>query len=381
VQTDRDRRRCVVVGGGVIGCATAYFLARAGLQVIVIERDAVAAHASGRNAGNLNPLYETPAQLVPLTLEAFRLHRALLAELSRIGCASYQLHPADRIHLGCTEAELRELQNSTCCFAHAAGFSSHLLNAHQLREIEPGLADRFIGGLKISGNLSIDSAGFACSLARGAELWGATILHETVEGVLTLANRVTHVRTGVAVVPCDDVVFATGPWVACLGTWLGTAPPIEAVKGELLLMRVAEGAAPRHDLHWGSTALYVRGHNQVLVGGTQQRSGLDSSPTEEAKGVLLQGAAQVLPGMRHAAIESHFAALRPVSASSLPIAERVAQWDNVFIANGGGIKGVLLSVAIARMIHDLLLAPGAHSKYDPFPWDSESEVSSAASLH
>src|SRR5581483_866624 len=191
----------------------------------------------------------------------------------------------------------------------------------------------------------------------------------------------THVRTRVSVVPCDEVVFATGPWVACLGTWLGTALPIEAVKGELLLMRVPDGAAPRHDLHWGSTALYVRGHNQVLVGGTQQRSGLDSSPTAEAKALLLQGAAHVLPGMRHATLETHFAALRPVSASSLPIAERVAQWDNVYIANGGGLKGVLLSVAIARMIHDLLLAPGAHSKHDPFPWDSQSEVSSAASLH
>lgn len=380
MHTDRDRRRCVVVGGGVIGCATAYFLARTGLHVTLIERDALAAHASGHNAGNLNPLYQTPAQLVPLTLEAFRLHRTLVAELSRLGCASYQLQPADRIHLGCTEAELRELESSATCFAHAAGFSSHLLSAHQLRELEPELADRFIGGLKICGNLSIDSAAFACSLARGAELLGATILRATVEGVLTLGNRVTNVQTQVSVVPCDDVVFATGAWVAGLRTWLGTDLPIEPIKGELLLMRPPEGTAPRHDLHWGSTALYVRGRNQVLVGGTQQRSGLDSSPTDEAKSLLLQGAARVLPVMRHATIENHLAALRPMSASSLPIAERIAQWDNAYVANGGGIKGVLLSLSIARIIQ-FLIVPDAHSRHDQFPSQGESEVSSAASLH
>jgi glycine oxidase len=375
MHTDSDRRHCVVVGGGITGCATAYFLARAGLHCVLIERDAIAAHASRCNAGNLNPLYETPAQLLPLALESFRLHRRLLADLSEIGCARYQLHSTERIHLGCADADLLALESSAHCLAQAEGFSTRRLGRGELHEIEPGLADHFTGGLKISGNLSVESPALARSLVDGAARWGATILSETVEGILTHASRVTGVRTQRSVVPCNDVVFATGPWVARLEHWLGIRLPIEPVKGELLLMRVPRGA-PRHDLHWGSKALYVRGRDHVLVGGTLQKCGLDAAPTPEAKSLLLQGAALILPQMRDAVVEDHFAALRPISASSLPIAERAAGWENAYIANGGGSKGILLSVVIAKLVRDLLLASGARP--DRAPWEAGSEASYAA---
>ena len=95
-----SRRRVVVVGGGIVGCATAYLLARAGATVTLIERDGIGAHASGCNAGNLNPLYRTPPTLVRFALEALALHREIFAELSLFGCAQYSLRPVRRVHLG-----------------------------------------------------------------------------------------------------------------------------------------------------------------------------------------------------------------------------------------------------------------------------------------
>jgi glycine oxidase len=374
MRTNSGRRHCVVVGGGVTGCATAYFLSSAGLHVTLIERDAVAAHASGKNAGNLNPVYQTAHQLVPMALEAFALHGMVRTELGRLGCAHYELRPAARIHLGCTERELSELRDCVEETAQTDCFSTRSLSSQQLRELEPGLAERFTGGLMLLGHLTVEGAAFARSLVEGALRHGTRVLHETVTGVLSNAKRIEALRTSSSVVPCDDVVFATGPWVDPLKEWLGTPVAIEPLKGELLLMRLPEGA-PRHDLHWRSTAIYVRGRDSVLVGGTLQRSGLDSSPTAEAKSRLLHDAAQVLPTIRRAILLDHLAALRPMSATELPLAERAPGWENAYLANGGGSKGVLLSLAIARGIRDLLLPT------DPFAWKAKPEVSCAASLH
>lgn len=373
-------RHCVVVGGGITGCATAYYLASAGLRVTLMERDSIAAHASGKNAGNLNPLYQISHQLVPLALEAFALHRTVLAELSRMGCARYELRPAVRIHLGCTEMELNELEASAGTLARTDTFSARRLGSQELRRLEPGVADQFIGGVLLSGNLSVDGAALARSLVEGAVRQGANVLHETATEIVTDATRVNAVRTSSSLVHCDDVVFATGPWVASIHAWLGTCPAIEPLKGELLLMRLA-GDSPRHDLHWGPTAIYIRERDTVLVGGTLQRSGLDGSPTDEAKSVLLQNAARLFPSIREAVLLEHMAALRPMSASGLPLAERAGGWENAFIANGGGIKGVLLSLAIARRIRDLLLPTGTHRDTDDYAWKAKSEVSCAPSLH
>jgi glycine oxidase len=352
------RRRVAVVGGGVVGCATAYLLARAGLHVTLLERDAIGAHASGCNAGNLNPLHGTPAEAVTLALEAFALHREIAADLTRLGCAHYSLQPVGRLHLGASEADRTDLERTAILFQSTPGFSSAWLDRAGLGRIEPRLAEDFNCGVLTTGTLSVDGADLTRSLAEGAVGFGATIRHETVLDVVVSGARVSGIRTAPGVVPCDDVVFATGPWIAGIKSWLGIEVAIEPVKGQLLLMRLPDGA-PTHDLHWGSAALYRRRRDQIWVGGTMERCGLDDSPSAHAKTLLLDNASRIMPAIRTADLLGHVAALRPMPASTLPIAERPRGWENVYLANGGGTKGVLLSVRIAAMIRDLLAGQSA----------------------
>lgn len=81
-----DSSEVVIVGGGAAGCATAYYLARAGVKPTIVERDGVAAMASGFSAGGLNPLQGAGitgplASLAPLAIESFRLHQTIWADL------------------------------------------------------------------------------------------------------------------------------------------------------------------------------------------------------------------------------------------------------------------------------------------------------------
>ena len=226
-----------------------------------------------------------------------------------------------------------------------------------------------------SGSLSVDGAHLTRSIAEGSVRLNAVILRGAVSGVATQGAKVIGVRIGGDVVPCDDVVFATGPWIAGMKSWLGIDVAVEPVKGELLILQLPDGA-PSHDVTFGSAALYRRRGDQVWVGGSMDRRGLDDAPSAEVKERLLDGASRLMPAIRQAALLAHVAALRPMTASDTPIAQLAEGWENVYIANGGGTKGVLLSVGIASKLCELLLGPQDDFKES----SSEIEASRAALL-
>ena len=352
--TFSNRRKVTVVGGGVVGCGVSYQLARAGFEVTLIERDAIAAYASGNNAGNLNPLHGTPPSLIPFALEAFRRHGEIAMEMAELGCANFVALPSKRIYVGFGDADLQELQAIAVLFQQHSGFESTWLDIDEIRFIDDRLSSNVKFGVLIEGNRTVDSRDFTLSLAAGASTLGATILHEAVTGVVTANELVTHVRTSQRLVACDELVLATGPWVAETQLWLGIALPVEPVKGELLLMRLP-GESPSYDFTRGPASLYRRRKNEVWVGGTATRFGFDSTPSDEAKELLLDQAAEIMPCIRNAELLNHVAAVRPLTASNTPIAAQANEWKNVYVANGGGWKGVLLSAGIALHIQDLLL--------------------------
>jgi glycine oxidase len=347
------RKRVAVVGGGVVGCATAYELARAGFKVTLVERDVLGAHASGSNAGNLNPLFGTEPELIPSALQAFQIHNEVREHLTAMGCLLRPAMPVRRVHLGCDEADRGELEEAAVVFNAHKGFSAEWLASSELHRIEPRLSPIFSLGLLTSGALSIDGSSFTRALAEGARALGATIIYSTVTGLLSVGARVIAIRLGSEMLTCDEVVFATGPWVADIASWLGIDLPVKPVKGELLRVRIEN--PPSFDFTWRSAALYRRSENEVWIGGTMRNCGFDPSPTSEVRDLLMSGGIAIIPEIRNAEVLDHVAALRPVSAQGMPIAGRAGGWENVYIANGGGSKGVLLSVGIARRIRSLLV--------------------------
>ena len=71
--------------------------------------------------------------------------------------------------------------------------------------------------------------------------------------------------------------------------------------------------------------------------------------------MLTEGAAAIMPAIREATLIDHLAALRPITPSGLPIAGPAAGWNNVYLANGGGIKGMLLCIGVGAAIRDLVM--------------------------
>jgi glycine oxidase len=342
--------RVVVVGGGVVGCATACELAQAGFAVTLLERDTIAGGASGRNAGKLNPLHGASPAVAAVALEAFRAHARLRACLCRLDCGGFGLRPLVRLHLG-DDSDAAELQRIHLAHSSTPDFDAQWLNEEALTKLEPRLSPNFVAGVLTQGALSLDGAAFTHALAAGAERLGAHIIREGAVGLDAAGGRVTAVRTSGGALACDAVVFATGPSVVETETWLGVRIPVESWRGDLILLRL-DAPSPPYDLTWRDASIYLW-KNGLLAVGEMHRDGAALS-SEETSQRLIDRAAEVLPAARGASLVGHLRADRPMTVGGEPIAARAPGWGNVFIANGGGSKGVLLSALIANTTQALI---------------------------
>jgi len=202
--------------------------------------------------------------------------------------------------------------------------------------------------------MSVDSGDYARSMLAAAQRFGTVVVRDSAVSIASSGGRITAIKTGSGCIDCDEAAFATGPWVSDVSEWLGVRLAIEPVKGELLLLRIGN-AALNHDLCWEQCALYRRRDDQVWIGGTMDRQGFDTTPSRKTRQILLERAADILPGIAQCELLDHVAALRPMPDSGWPLSCRAAGWDNAYIANGGGTKGVLLSAIIARRVCDLII--------------------------
>jgi glycine oxidase len=345
----------VIVGGGVAGCAVAYYLGKAGVKTTIVEREGIGTQASGFSAGGLNPLHGVPVPLRPLAMESFRLHLTLWDELKSATGGDCRSRIVAMIKLAFEDTELAAFRELLDLFEATEGFSARWLEAAEVHRLEPRVAADVARGLYLYGNGVVDSYLLTTSLAKAAEGYETTCRSGDVRGLQYSANRVTGVLLEDGEIVCDAVVLAMGPWTKAAQQWLGCSIPVEPLKGEILRLALP-GPVLAHDLLGSDVSLYSRADGLVWCGATTEWRGFDKAPSESARQFLLRGATRLMPAMAGATLVQHTVCLRPVAADDLPIIGRAPGWDNVYLATGGGKKGILLGPGMGKAIADLLLA-------------------------
>ena len=354
----KDRLKdVVIVGGGVMGCAVAYYLGREGIGSTVVERDGVAAHASGYSAGGLNPLEGAgiPGPLGPLAITSFRMHKEIWSELTEQSGIDFGPRVVSSVRVAFDESDVPELETSFDAFESADdSFSAGWLSGAELRELEPRISHDALCGLEASGNAVLDSYRYTKALAKAAEAMGAEIITGTVTGVETQGGRMTSVVTEGGEILCGAVVLATGPWSGDVGEWLGVKVPVEPYKGEILRMRPRWSPADR-DFQGAGVSLYRRELDQSGSGPPKKRGDSTQVSSDSAKKTLMNAALKLMPAMRDADLVRHTACLRPLTPDWLPIVGKAPGWDNAYLATGAGKKGILLSAGIGKAVADMLM--------------------------
>ena len=338
----------VIVGGGVTGLSAGWWLARAGVDVIVLEKGIVGWEASGRNGGGATHVYS------PLGLEEQRLWPQMDALLG------YPTEYApQRIKVALSEDQLA-LYRRNAEIAGERGFRSEPLDPTQLRELVPIVGDTAIGGLYLHfgghANPQRTVQAYAWALQ---DLGGRIRQHTTVTGFQASGGRVTAVETDGGTFGADAVVVAAGPQTGLLAGMLGVSLPLAPARAEMIctepLPLMAVGGVDGNGLYGRQT----RRGNLVYGGGPHEWievSGMTApeQPSTPLLRNLSRRLAELFPGAAHLRLIRSWAGIVENTPDGLPVIDRLSDPANVVIATMSSV-GFGLSPASGKAISELVV--------------------------
>ena len=349
----------IVVGAGVMGCGTAYWLSKEGCKVLVLEHEAIACGASGVAAAMLESVghgarLSVDDPLAALGRASFQLHQALrhlLWEEAHVDIG-YRENPI--LHPAFTDAEAALLKPQALELQRRDP-TVQWLEGPVLWDVEARLSREAVGAL-MSHQAQVLAYRFVLALMRAAEQRGVQLRHGAVVGLAGHAGRVTgvHLRNG-DTLATSTVVLAMGPWSQRAAAWVDLRLPIYPVRGQLLELRVPEPQL-NASLAYGGMYLVHKADGITLAGTTEEHdSGFVNQPTAAGRQAILEAALKMAPSLEEAQVVGHVSGLRPCSADHLPLIGPVPSWQGVYLIAGHFRSGMLLSAISTRSIADLIL--------------------------
>ena len=362
MQTTTD---VIVVGAGVVGCSVAYYLAREGAKVVLLEREAIGSGASAHATGSLSLLGTefNPGPSFQLALAGYQEFPDLVSALEEETGTSllYQRRPSLRLALEPDEEELiRELM-----VWQRDSVAMEWIDADAVHRIEPRLTPHLRGAVYEEESAQLDSYRLNLALAQAAEKRGAQLHLREVTGLLTEGDRVTGVATAQGEYHADSVVLANGTWTATFERQLQYPIPVRPLKGERLLLKFNGPPLPVLISSPKRGHMISRLDGLLSVGSTGGRDydqeelfwgeEFDRQPTEAARLELLQRAIDIFPQLESAELVQQLAGSRPLSPDRMPIIGPVPGWRGVFLATGHSTKGIHLGPVTGRIIASYVL--------------------------
>ncbi len=356
----------LIIGGGIIGCAAAYELSKAGAAVALLERGELGGAASGAAAGMLIP----PPEAAPsgpfrdLCRASSALFPSLVPALRRETGIDVQYHASGMLMVAETEERAQALRAIVRWPASSGGLTLDWIEAEPLRRLEPALSPALPGAAYSPDQRHVNPGRLTQAFAQAAACRGAHLRQGTaVTGFLRRGDRVTGVRTPSGRIPADHLVMAAGPWTRMLARKLGVDVPTRPMRGQMLAYR----ATPlRHIISGDEGYLIPKPGGFLYAGATVEDVGFRPRTTARGLAWLRRMARALVPGLRYGQVASAWAALRPGSPDGLPIIGPLPGYDNVYVATGHFRNGVLLAPITGKLVAQLILEGQTEMPLAPF---------------
>jgi glycine/D-amino acid oxidase-like deaminating enzyme len=231
------RTTVVIVGGGIVGVCTAFFLARDGIQVVLCEKGEIAAEQSSRNWGWCRKMGRDPREM-PLAIEALRLWN----DMDKLIEGESGFRRAGIVYLCRTERELAKRTMWMEQVGRPHQIDSRLLTRDQLSLVAPGLAGNWAGALSTPSDGRAEPVHAAPAIATAARRHGAVLLTRcAVRSIETEGGRICGVVTEKGPIACEQVVLAGGVWSRLFCGNLGLRLPQLKVKSAVMRIDPVEG--------------------------------------------------------------------------------------------------------------------------------------------
>jgi glycine/D-amino acid oxidase-like deaminating enzyme len=373
----------VVIGAGLVGAACAYFLARKGLAVVVVDRGGVASGSTGAGEGNILVSDKEPGAELELALLSNRLWRALRGEFGD----AVELEEKGGLVVAGDPATLAAL-TALADGQRACGVQAELVAAGDLHGLEPKLASGLAGGVYYPQDMQVQPMLAAAHLLRLARSLGAEVRQGCeVTGISRDAtSRVDGVVTAQGAIAARFVVNAAGTWAGEVAALAGVELPILPRRGFIL---VTEPLPPliRHKVYTADyvanvassaegleTSTVVEGTKAgtVLIGASRERVGFDRSISWPVLGRLARQAVELFPFLAGVRAIRAYRGFRPYCPDHLPVIgedPRAAGLIHACGHEGAGIglapvTGLLVAQVAVGAAPELPLAPFAPDRFE-----------------
>ncbi|MES2813603.1 MAG: D-amino acid dehydrogenase [Pseudomonadota bacterium] len=401
-----DQMKVVVLGAGVIGVTSAWYLAKAGHEVTVIDRQPAAAlETSFANAGEISPGYSSPwaapgipmkalkwmfmehapliiqprpdwaklswmaRMLMNCTADAYAVNKSRmvrLAEYSR-DCLmelraetgiSYDERTQGTLQLFRTEKQVAAAAKDIAVLK-ADGVPFEVLDADACVAAEPGLAgarDKIAGGLRLPGDETGDCFKFTQSLADMAKALGVTFRHGvSIDRLEASMGRITAVHTSEGRVTADAFVVALGSYSPMLVREFGIKLPVYPVKGYSITVPIVdESRAPVSTVMDETHKIAItRLGDRIRVGGMAEIAGFDTSLSPKRQATLTHSVEDLFGGAGDQSQAKFWSGLRPMTPDGTPIVGR-SPIQNLFLNTGHGTLGWTMAAGSGRVLADIV---------------------------
>jgi D-amino-acid dehydrogenase len=398
--------KIIVLGSGVVGTTSAYFLAKAGHEVTVIERQPGAGlETSFANAGEISPGMAAPwaapgvparalgwmlARHSPLVIRARpdpAMWRWLWQMFSNCNPERYEINKSRMVRLAEYSRDcLVALRNETgIAYDHRSrgtlqvfrdrrqldeaahdikvleryGVPYALLDVAGCEQVEPALArvrGQVLGGLRLPNDETGDCFKFTQALAAMAAQLGVTFHNEVeIHGLRTAGGRIDSVATSIGELKADAYVMSMGSYSPLVLAPLGVKIPVYPVKGYSITMPVIDPAGAPESTVMDETFKVgiTRLGDRIRVGGTAELTGYDRSLHEKRRATLVRAVSDLYPHGGDLGQTKFWCGLRPMTPDGTPVIG-ATPYPNLFLNTGHGTLGWTMSCGSARILTDIV---------------------------
>ena len=392
-----DSSEILIIGGGVIGVCSAYYLSERGAQVTLLEQGEIAAGSSYGNAGWFVPSHSVPLAAPGALADGLkwmldpqspfyvrpRFDLDLFEWILRFGLASRDGPMRRAIPIlrdlnlasGVLYGQLSALDGLAFDYEHKGmltvfktahglehggtearllnefGLRADVMDAEQVHQLEPALRPDVVGGVHFPDDAHFNPAKFVLGLAKLAETRGVRMERNTeVTGFDTANKKVTAVKTRRGDFRAGQVILAAGAWSPAVARDLRLKIPVQAAKGYSLTMPRPE-TGPAMPLMLGEARVAVTPMGGLLrFAGTLELAGLDLSINVRRVDAIVRAAEAYLQIERVAPNEEPWRGLRPCAPDGLPILGRTRAYENLIVATGHAMLGMSLGPITGKLV-------------------------------
>ena len=365
----------MVIGGGAIGCSIAYYLAKKGGKVVVIERrGGLCSGASGANQGSC-PVQIFKSPVLELVKESLRLYENLSEEIGydvEYESTGSLLCSVDEKQYPAIKEHARSLRRS--------GMNFRLVEGDKIRELEPSLGKDVVVGVEESDSAVINPFKLSYGFAYAARKLGAEFLLSTeVKEIEINKGTIASVVTDKGRIKANFVVNAAGAWAPEIGKMLGLTIPVRPQRGQVIVTEpvplnkrwryildadylttafnaeaVKKSGDPR--LKLGVAGSYTQENTgNWTLGSSRDFAGYNNRVTMQTVKYLAKRAIKFMPNLKDVNCIRIFAGLRPFCyVDGLPILSKVDNPSGFVIATGHAGEGITLAPLTGKLISELI---------------------------